>query len=160
MLRNKKAKIIIIGVIALLALSFGFVSYVQGHSPASMTLNYVAATETLEVTITHTVSNPSTHFVNLVEIRRDNVLNISEGYTSQPTSGTFSYNYIINATAGQTLEAQATCIQGGSITRSIVLTSDLSPSPTNNASLGYTCYVLSLAFFGFIFIKKRKRNYV
>ena len=99
MLRKNKIKLIIVALIVTLSLSFGLVSFVQGHSPASMTLNYVAATETLEVSITHTVSNPSTHFVINVDVLRDDILNITEVYTSQPTSSTFSYNYVINATA-------------------------------------------------------------
>ncbi|MHA1738776.1 MAG: hypothetical protein ACTSXA_12595 [Candidatus Heimdallarchaeota archaeon] len=156
MLRKNKIKLIIFVITVALSLSFGLVNFVQGHSPTSMTLNYVAATETLEVSITHTVSNPSTHFVNNVDVFRNNVLNITQSYVSQPTSSTFQYDYVINATAGQTLKVTATCNQGGSITRSVVLTDGFSASPTDNASIGFTCFLLATSFLGFFIIRKRK----
>jgi hypothetical protein len=90
------------------------------NSPSSMTLEYDNDTEVLTVSITHTVSNPATHFIESVTIEVNSVIIDTFLYTSQPTSSLFTYVYNnISANFGDTIEVSAICNLVGSITRSI-----------------------------------------
>ena len=156
---SKIAKFVVIGFLVSFMLGFGFVSYVQGHSPSGMSLVYHTSTEILDVTITHSVSNLQTHFVESVDIFINDVLNHSEDYTSQP-SNTFTYNYNINATIGDTIKATAICNLGGSITSSITVSDGNNGNPTNNASINGACiFLIGLPLLSLVskYIYKRRK---
>lgn len=94
---------------------------VNANNPSNMVLKYNLDTQTLNVTITHSVSNPLTHYIIEVLISLNGLQVLNQSYTSQPTSNIFTYNYIIAATQGDTFEVTAICNQVGSITRSITI---------------------------------------
>jgi len=89
---------------------------VVAHAPSSMTVSYNLQTQDLRVNITHQVSDPTTHYIYKVEIKKNNVMYNTSTYTSQPDPNSFTYIYKINATVGDTIDVTASCIQGGSKT--------------------------------------------
>jgi glucose/arabinose dehydrogenase len=84
------------------------------HPPSQVSLTYDSPNQTLKVTTTHQVSNPSSHYVYKISIEKNGTQVITNEYKSQPTSGTFTYDYPINATPGDVLKATAYCIIAGS----------------------------------------------
>jgi hypothetical protein len=110
-----------ISIIALISFSLMLIDSVDAHPPASMSLSYDFGLQELTVTITHSVSNPSGHYVDTVIVYRNSAVDNTYTYTSQPTTGTFSYTYSITASDGDSLSARADCNIGGSIQRSITV---------------------------------------
>lgn len=89
---------------------------VSAHPPSDMTVSYNLTTQELRVTITHQVSNPTTHYILKVEIKKNGVIYNTSIYTSQPDPTSFTYSYKINTTTGDNLDVTASCKQGGSKT--------------------------------------------
>lgn len=94
---------------------------VRAHNPASILLDYNSNTEELTVTIIHGVSDPNSHYINSVYITVNGSMVLNELYTSQPTSSTFSYIYIIIANEGARIQVTATCNVGGDKTECIIV---------------------------------------
>jgi hypothetical protein len=91
-------------------------------------LGYDTQTSTLEVTITHESPAPTVHYVYKVEIEKNEQLIISEEYTSQPTTSTFTYSYIVEANEGDELKAKAFCNIAGTISETLIVPSNEAPS--------------------------------
>jgi hypothetical protein len=74
-------------------------------------------------------------------------------YQRQPSATTFSYSYPLQTQAGSNIEVNASCIFGGSITRTLVVAGSAGPAPVapdlqapmTQAAAGITP-VLGLAF--------------
>ncbi|MFX0005845.1 MAG: hypothetical protein ACFFA7_07435 [Promethearchaeota archaeon] len=106
-----------------------FTLTVKAHNPQNMVLAYDFSKQELNVTITHNVVNPNTHYIELVEIRVNGSIVLSEGYTSQPTTSTFMYQFNVTAKHGATIQARAFCSISGSISRTIdVINPNVKPS--------------------------------
>lgn len=144
-------------------------SLVSGHSPSTMSLSYDFETEELSVSISHSVMDNETHYVNSLVITKDNVEVVSETYTSQPSTSGFVYKFTINATDGEEFSATANCNQGGSITRTLTV-NDPSDTGTNTDegnengdssisgfSLTFGFIAIFLAIFGIQNVIKRKK---
>jgi hypothetical protein len=89
---------------------------VCANAPSGTTVSYNLETQDLRVTITHPVSDQTTHYIKEVKIEKNGVLYNTSLYDSQPDSNSFTYTYQINATTGDTIDVTASCIQGGSKT--------------------------------------------
>lgn len=89
------------------------------HSPSKVDLMYDKATKILSVTITHTVSDPTSHYIKTVTVMSNNKVVQTMTYSSQPTSDTFTYTYTVDAVPGTELSAQAECNYFGSDTGSV-----------------------------------------
>lgn len=87
---------------------------VRAHAPGSVTLSYDYSTKNLSVTISHSVSNPNTHYVMKVTLKRNSNQIAVHNYTSQPTNNIFTYYYNVTASDGDILSATADCNLGGS----------------------------------------------
>lgn len=94
---------------------------VSAHSPSSMDISYDDIESVLTLEITHQVADPTTHYVNRISVRLNNEERIVEEYTSQPTSSTFQYTYDLEAVEGDELFAAATCNQGGTISKTVMI---------------------------------------
>ncbi len=88
----------------------------QAHGPSDLKFNYDAATQTLQVTITHSSPIPTSHYIKRVEIRKGGALLVAQDYKSQPDAPAFSYSYKVQAAPGDVLEVKATCNLWGSKT--------------------------------------------
>ena len=155
MLKEKKMNIIF-GIVVFVMLIQGTVLLTQAHPPSSMTLEYTIASEELDVTISHSVSDVNSHYIELIEIWKNDVLELSQEYTNQPDT-TFTYTYQINVTEGDELEVKATCNLSGSLTKNIT------PIPTETLTtngLKYSLVSLSLMLITLIplIIKRKNKN--
>ncbi|MFX0179447.1 MAG: hypothetical protein ACFE78_04605 [Candidatus Hodarchaeota archaeon] len=95
---------------------------VKAHSPTDMSLIYSSSSDELQVTITHNVGDPNTHYIQTITIRVNGSIDSIHPYTSQPTSSTFVRVYNVTANIGATIQVTAECNQGGEITRNITVT--------------------------------------
>lgn len=107
-------------VIVILVIT-ALISPVAAHPPSALDLTYNSSTSELAVTITHSVGDPSDHYVDLVEVRTGGAVFILAQYTSQPSGGTFTYLYSVPAKSGDLLEVNATCNKGGSLAETLLV---------------------------------------
>ena len=91
------------------------------HSPKEVVLSYDQAQKTLEVRITHAVSDPAKHFIETVEIRKAGKTISKTKYQSQPGEATFVYSYPLDAAPGDVIEAKAACSVFGSKTEKLTV---------------------------------------
>jgi len=94
------------------------------HSPSQVSLVYDSQNQSLFVTTTHQVSNPSSHYVFKILVQKNGEQVLTKEYKSQPTSSTFTYDYPINATKGDVLKATAFCSIAGSRSGEITVVED------------------------------------
>lgn len=106
---------------------------VRAHPPDDMSLEYNSGTNTLKVSISHVVSDNTSHYVDSVVVRVNGSIDQTEFYTSQPDLVNFSYEYTVITNNGSTIQVTAICSQGGSITRTLGGES----TPTDGAIPGY-----------------------
>ena len=104
---------------------------VFAHPPQDIVLEYDVNTITLNVTITHQVSNPDNHYIYKVEIKKNEVLFLTENYDSQPSTLSFTYSYSVDAQGGDVLKVTAYCNIAGSITREITVPRNGENNPPN-----------------------------
>jgi len=125
---------VVLSISALILLSFFFIvlsTPVLAHPPSKMALEYDDDTQMLSVSITHSVPDPTSHYVKKVEITKNGEPLLTREYTSQPTTSTLTYTYAIAAAKGDDLEVTAYCSLYGSIRKQMtVSTSPPSATPT------------------------------
>lgn len=124
---------------------------VYAHSPSNMSLSYNNTINELKVSITHQVSDPETHYVFQIIVKINGLVNITQDYSSQPSSS-FTYTYKnIEAVEGDTFEVTANCNQGGSITKQLTVSSE-EVSETGDDSSSTPGFELILLIISFIII--------
>ena len=79
------------------------------HPPSGVTLVYSEQNGEVAMTVNHSVSDPSTHYIGEVTIRKNGETVIGEVYTGQPSEDTFTYRYPIILTPGDEIVATAEC---------------------------------------------------
>lgn len=89
------------------------------HSPKEIVLSYNQPKRTLEVRITHSVSDPAKHFVSSVEISRDGKTISRHEYRNQPGGETVAYSYPLEPFPDGIIEVKATCSVSGSKTEKL-----------------------------------------
>lgn len=94
---------------------------VNAHPPSSMDISYDTDDQTLNVTISHGVSNVDSHYIERLEVRKNDSVYLSRDYTSQPSTSTFTYSLDVPATEGDTLSVTAICNQYGSLQKTLVV---------------------------------------
>ena len=102
-------------ILALLAAALVLVMPVSAHNPTDIQVSYDPGTEKLSVTVTHPVDDPTTHFVNKVQVRQNGRTISDPDYKSQPEKTTFTYTYDVKAAPGDTIWVLTTCNRGGSL---------------------------------------------
>lgn len=115
----KIGKYIIIVLMLVITPFFGI--NVLAHPPIDMILEYDVDTDSLIVTITHETPAPTVHYINKIDIVKNEILFLSEEYTSQPTNDVFSYTFNPEASFGDFIEVTAYCNIQGSLTRTITI---------------------------------------
>jgi len=137
---NVRKRLVTISLISFIVVCFLiglFGSSVTAHSPAEMMLSFESVTQTLEVSITHQVSNPDTHYIYNIILKKNGETVNSYDYTSQPSSTSFTYSYDINATKGDVITVVANCIQGGSISDDVTITTEGGSSDSGSSTPGF-----------------------
>jgi len=142
---NFKARLIIMaGVLSLLVMTSSPL-LVAAHSPASMSLDYDFGSQILTVTISHTVTNPASHYIENITVYKNDVKVESRLYSSQADSTTASDTISITAENGDELRVWAECVQGGTVQNTITV-SDVSTTTTTTTNGDFpTTMVILLA---------------
>lgn len=98
------------------------ISFVNGHAPSLMNLDYDFAAQTLEVYIEHLIDpeEGDTHYISKILIYKNITLAQEHDYTSQSSSYLTLY-YIISASHLEFLKVAAYCNMGGNINRSLLV---------------------------------------
>ena len=121
---NKKAsKLLCIGMLAALLLLMLMAPFAAAHAPSEVSLAFDGQNQSLKVTVTHAVSNPSVHYIYKIIIMKNGEQVLAKEYKSQPSS-TFTYDYPINASPGDVLRADAYCVIAGSRSAEITVAND------------------------------------
>ncbi len=108
-------------VIALFCISIFFVGLSEAHSPSDMILDYNFATDVLTVRVNHGVSDVNTHYIELIEIWVNDVLNVTRGYTSQTTTAYHEDTFDVPAVHSDIIKVKATCNIAGSYQNQITV---------------------------------------
>lgn len=132
-------------------LVFFSMSVVSAHSPSNMELEYDMDNQRLKVVITHEVTDPLSHFVLKVDIRKNGSLYTTEAYHSQPSPSEFIYFYTVDAKKGDTLDVVAECNQGDSITRTLKVEPSSVKKPGNPLLYPWQIHSLVVGT-GFVFM--------
>lgn len=126
---------------------------VAAHSPSSISISYNAESEELIVSITHVVSDSSTHYLYNITVEKNNEFYKSFDYTNQPSSSSFTYTYTnIVGVAGDMFTVVAHCNQGGQISKSLTVGSSVQDTETP----GFEILVVLVAI-TFVLFWQRKR---
>ena len=102
------------------------------HPPSDIQLAFDPGTRILSVTITHTVADPTMHFMKRVHITAGGSQISNNTYTSQPSPSSFTYTYQLPPSAGGEIQVVAECSIFGSTNRSIHIPEGMvsgSPAP-------------------------------
>ncbi len=116
-MENKRQRINRTGFFVCIILLFivFFPAIIAAHAPSNVKVGYDQATETLNVTITHTKPS-NNHYIDKVEIKKNGKpFNVIE-YNDQ-TDETVNYSYKVVAVAGDTFEVKVYCNKFGSKTQ-------------------------------------------
>jgi len=128
--RKGKVPAALAGLLLLVNLLAALAPVVSAHPPSGVSVEYLPGLSQLNVSITHVVFGTE-HYVFKVEIRKNNVLEITQDYDSQPTFTTFNYTYTIAAQNGDTLSATAYCSLGGDSTGFTTVSTGPPPDTTS-----------------------------
>jgi len=129
---------------------------VFANAPSGLAVSYNLETQDLQVTITHPVNDPTTHYIYKVELQKNGMIHNTSTYTSQPDPNSFTYTYRVNATTGDTIDVTASCIQGGSkTTRYTVSTNNVEK---NTSTPGFESIVALSAIVFIIILLRRKQT--
>jgi hypothetical protein len=170
--------IILIGTVLILMIA---AAPVAAHAPANLVLSYDPVESELQATFTHTVADPSTHYIKKVWVeveeasdlvgREDYTLLLEQEYASQPTTSTFTYTYPLEITPGTTIRLRGECNIGGEVRRSLLIGAEpipgettppptpspiTSPPPTTKEAAGFTFPLVGIALAAVAAILLRK----
>lgn len=95
------------------------VTSLRAHPPSNLELDYKGEEGVLEVTITHSVGNPSGHYIESVLVKRNGDTVKEQEYEDQPERNEMTYEYQLKAENGDTFEVEAECNRFGDMTGSL-----------------------------------------
>ena len=156
-IRKRLGGISLISFIVVCSLVGLFSSSVVANLPSEMMLSYESVTQTLEVSITHQVSNPDVHYIYNIVIKNNGEIVSTNNYTTQPSSTSFTYSYDINATKGDVVTVVANCIQGGLLSSDLTVATGGAFSDNGSSTPGFGLITLltSIAILFFLFNKEK-----
>lgn len=93
----------------------------SAHPPSDLVVGYDTEQGILTVTVTHSVGDPSGHYINEVTVRTQGRVLKTSTYTSQPDRSSFSYTYEVEGKSGNELTVTAGCSRFGSRSASITI---------------------------------------
>ncbi|MFW9944604.1 MAG: hypothetical protein ACFFB7_06360 [Candidatus Sifarchaeia archaeon] len=111
---------------------------VAAHAPSNMTLLYDWNSQELTVTISHSVANPSTHYIKNITVFKNDVKFASSLYSSQESSSTASDTFVIPAVDGDVLKVWVECVLGGTRESTTTLSEPTGTGTTTTTTNGGT----------------------
>ena len=135
-----------------------FSGTVTAHSPDDMDLFYEKSSSVLYVTITHEVSDNTSHYIAGIKICLEESTIKNVNYTSQPTNDTFTYHYSVVAQTGDKIKVAAYCNNEGEIHEDLVVGSvQSSLDIPGYANIGFVL-LLSITVLVGITVRRIKKN--
>ncbi|UCH03529.1 MAG: hypothetical protein JSW05_07980 [Candidatus Thorarchaeota archaeon] len=111
---------------------------VAAHAPSNMTLLYDWNSQELTVTISHSVADPNTHYIENVTVFKNDVKFTSSLYTSQESSSTASDTFVVPAVDGDVLRVWVECVLGGTRESTTTLSEPAGTGTTTTTTNGGT----------------------
>ena len=152
-----KIRRLTITVLILFLLVSILTSNVYAHSPSSMNLTYDTETQDLKVDITHQVSDPNTHYIFKIVIKKNGMAYNTYNYTNQPITSTFTYTYDVDAQEDDIIEVTANCNQGGQISKQLTVTMGESESG-DSSTPGFELFLVIIGVVLLIIWRKTGKN--
>jgi hypothetical protein len=112
---------VFIGILILFTACFIYPQSSLAHAPKDVNLSYESPRQMLTVTITHKSPLPYSHYIKIVEIKKNGTVVSTNKYENQPDQTTFTYTYKVPAAAGETLEVKVSCSLFGSRTTNLTV---------------------------------------
>ncbi len=119
----------VLAFVLIVAVSLILVCPAAATPPSAMSVSYQEIAKELSVTITHQTANPQVHYIKEVLITINGNTVTDAAYTSQPTRDTFTYTYPIVTRPGDEITVTATCVLGGSLSRTLYNTGTIATTP-------------------------------
>jgi hypothetical protein len=129
---------------------------ITAHPPSNMNLKYDQEKQKLETTINHQVSNPNSHYIYKIEIKKNDETYKTYDYKNQTSSSSLTYTYEINLTKGDEIEVKASCNQGGSIVKKIMI-NDQNGIQEDSSTPGFEIIIIIISLLITISYYKRKK---
>ncbi|MFQ5832080.1 MAG: hypothetical protein ACE5H4_05225 [Candidatus Thorarchaeota archaeon] len=107
---------------------------VTAHAPSNMTLLYDWNSQELTVTISHTVGDPNSHYIENITVFKNDVKFTSSLYTNQESSFTASDTFVVAATDGDVLRVWAECVLGGINQRTLTVSEPATETTTTTTT--------------------------
>lgn len=134
----KKHLFIILLILLFLTNVFSFSA--SAHPASEMSVSYNIETELLNVSITHEVTDSTSHYIDQIIIYKNGEVYTSFNYTRQPTNRSFNYSFNVSANMNDTLEVLTHCNLGGTLTEQIIVSSDESKGSQSNLTIQSIIY--------------------
>lgn len=119
--RKKPLKVSLLVAVILLAMTFLLSTPASAHRPKSMDLKYEPGTQTLSVTIVHSVKNPAKHYIEEISISVNGKKVSEHEYKNQSDKKSFTVEYSVAAKDGDTIKVKAGCNYFGSRSAKLIL---------------------------------------
>jgi hypothetical protein len=101
---------------------------IKAHAASDLVLDYDSRDLTLNITVTHFVGDPNTHYISEAVILKNGGHFDTTTYNSQPSGDTFKYTYAVPAVTGDVLRVTVTCNAFGSLTEQITVNYEMPDS--------------------------------
>jgi len=124
----RKSGLVLLALLVLIGLGSALITPALAHPPSAMALEYDAARQTLLVAITHTVDDPSDHYVTRLEFTRNGSPYLMKDYDSQPTKSEFTHTIAVEAVNGDVLGVTAFYNRYGSIKAELTVSVPAGPA--------------------------------
>ncbi len=117
--------------------------------PEALALSFNKDTHTLNVTVTHETTDPTSHYIKKIDLEKNGKLQHSYPYSSQPDKHRFTYVYDTEAKKGDLIKVTAFCSLFGQRTSILNITTG-EVSTTGGASYSLWPYHAALMVVGAI----------
>ena len=128
-LRRKTYQLSIVLTMTIL-ISLVHVSPVTASAPDDMQLSYDFDSQTLTVNVSHYTPNTKTHYIETIEILKNDVFFMNRTYTNQSVDWGVYDTFSVSAAVDDNLTVTAVCTKGYPITRWLIVTSGTATNPT------------------------------
>jgi hypothetical protein len=136
-------------------------SSVLAHPASNVDLAYDFDNQTLDVTITHVVNDPNSHYIEKLEVYKNGVTIKEEDYTIQPSNGTYTVSLEIPAEDGDVLKVETECILGGKTEDSITVSVGDNGSSTDqddSSTPGFELLIILISIGTVVLIKIKTKS--
>ncbi|MFX0108535.1 MAG: hypothetical protein ACFE7R_09645, partial [Candidatus Hodarchaeota archaeon] len=107
---------------------------VSATPPTEIALEYNSSTDFLFVNITHIVPNPKNHYIETVEVQKNNVFYENKTFSNQSSIIGQITNFTIPAVGGDNLTVIAICSRGDSLATWMIVPTTTSTTTTSTST--------------------------